>query len=152
MHWSADVRISCDDFVSYLVPTKRNTRAPIPTTSTQCGSVHLKNSFVLRYNIFFLLHSVPVTLTRSILICQLVQVGGSRKVDIWNNVSKQRYVTIRDILLPFVTLRYEALRNRFSLGIFHDTCKRGYYSRYPRMQQGWSDDVIFFYVTTWSRI
>ena len=45
-------------------------------------------------------------------------MGGSRKVDIWNNVSKQRYVTIRDILVPFVTLRYEALRNRFSLGIF----------------------------------
>ena len=32
-------------------------------------------------------------------------------------------------------------------GSFHDTCKRGYYSRYPRMQQGRSDDVIFFYVT-----
>ena len=117
MHWSVDVRILCDDFVSYLVPAKFHAGPnPHDIDAVRVRSPEKLICFTLWH--FFLLHRVPVTLTRSILICKLVQVGRSRKVDIWNNVSKQRYVTIRDILVPFVTLRYEALRNRFSLGIF----------------------------------
>ena len=117
MHWSVDVRILCDDFVSYLVPAKFHT-GPNPHDIDAVRVRPPEKLICSTLLHFFLLHRVPVTLTRSILICKLVQVGRSRKVDMWNNVSKQRYVTIRDILVPFVTLRYDALRNRCSLGVF----------------------------------
>ena len=41
-------------------------------------------------------------------------------------------------------LRYEALRNWYSLGILPWHMQKGHYCRYPRMQHGWRDDVSIF--------
>ena len=49
-----------------------------------------------------------------------------------------RYVTCRYLSLRCVTKRYVT---DTTWGSFHDTCKRGHYRRYPRMQHGWSDEV-----------
>ena len=63
-----------------------------------------------------------------------------------NNVTL-RYVTFWYLSLRHVTMRYVT---DAAWGFFHDTCKRGYYSRCQRMQQGRNDNVIFFMLTTWS--
>ena len=151
MHWSVDVRILCDDFVSYLVPAKFHT-GPNPHDIDAVRVRPPEKLICSTLLHFFLLHRVPVTLTRSILICKLVQVGRSRKVDMWNNVSKQRYVTIRDILVPFVTLRYEALRNRCSWGVFPWHMQKGLLQPLSPNATRTERWCYIFYVTTWSRI
>ena len=88
----------------------------------------------------------------AVLICELVQVGRSRKVDMWNNVSKQRYVTIRDILVPFVTSRYDAVRNRCSLGVFPWHMQKGLLQPLSPNATRTERWCYIFYVTTWSRI
>ena len=52
-----------------------------------------------------------------------------------------RYVTCRYLSLRYVTKRYVT---GTAWGSFHDTCKRGHYRRYPRMQHGWRDEVGIF--------
>ena len=83
--WSDEVRIVCDDFVSYLDSAKFH-RGPNPH---DIGAMRVRPpEKLIRFTLlhFFLRHRVPVTLTRSIFIRKLVQVGRLRKVDIWSDV------------------------------------------------------------------
>ena len=124
MHWSVHVTNLSDDFVSFLVLKKRNTQAPFATTSTQCGSVHLKNSFVLRYNMFPRSTAFMSPWSGQFQFVNLYEWEGRGRLTC-ETMYVKRYVTKRDILERFVTLRYDALRNRCNLEVFPYHMQKG---------------------------
>ena len=83
--WSDEVRILCDDFVSYLVPAKFHTG---PNPHDICAMRVRPPEKLTRFTLLhlFLRHCVHVAVTKLLCISKLVQVGRLRKVDIWNDV------------------------------------------------------------------
>ena len=149
MHWSVDVRILSDNFVLYLVPTKNHAgpnphdidavreRSPEKLMCFTLWHFSRSTAFLSPWRCQFQFANLYMWEGRGRLTCETTYV---------NNVTL-RYVTFWYLSLRRVTMRYVT---DAAWGFFHDTCKRGYYSRCQRMQQGRSDNVIFFMLTTWS--